>query len=141
MFAELRTEVPASPAALRAEYDRELAAIVESVGLDQAVAETDVNRDDLQTLLDGDSPPISLTDATAIAALDPDQPDAESIEIEACEHLLLGMTTAVLDVERLAIELDLDLDPTEIQQKIERRAPMSFAEFVHIQHTIAEQSP
>ncbi|MFC3957336.1 DUF5791 family protein [Halovivax cerinus] len=141
MFYEQRLDAPSSPEALREEYDEELASIVSSVGLEPSSAETGIDQDVLAALLDGESPSISLESASAIAALASDQPDAETIETEACEHLLLGMTTAVLDVEALAVELQIDLDPTEIQQKIERRAPMTFDEFVHIQYAIAAQSP
>lgn len=141
MFYEQRLDVPETPAQLRAEYDGMLAAILESVGIDSAAAETDVPCDALEVAAAGESPSLSLEDAASIAALDPDEPDAETIEIEACEHLLLGMTTAVLDVESLAAEVPLDLDPKEIQQKLERRAPMTFEEFVHIQHAIASNAP
>lgn len=141
MFYEQRMDVPESPAALKAEYEESLASTIETVGIDRATAETDVDRDRIAALVAGASPSLSLTNAAEIAALDPDEPDAETIEIEASEYLLLGMSTAVLDVETLATELEIDLDPTEIQQKIERRAPMSFAEFVYIQHAIASNSP
>lgn len=141
MFYEQRLDVPETPAQLRAEYDDALASLLESVGMDTAEAATDVPHDTLRAIATGDSPSLSLPDAAAIVALDPDEPDAETIEIEACEHLLLGMSTAVLDVESLAAELSLDLDPKEVQQKLERRAPMTFAEFVHIQHAIASNAP
>ncbi len=42
----------------------------------------------------------------------------------ACEHLLLGMSTAVLDVDAVESDLEIDLAAKEIQQKIERRAPI-----------------
>lgn len=141
MFYEQRLDVPETPAQLRAEYEDSLAAILDAVGLDTATAETDVSRESLEAIGTDESPSLSLSEAAAIAALDPDEPDAETIRIEACEHLLLGMSTAVLDVESLAAEVDLDLDPKEIQQKLERRAPMTFEEFVHVQHAIASNAP
>ena len=141
MFYEQRTEVPQTPMDLREEYDEQLASTVESVGLERATAETDIERATLEALIDGDSPSLSLLDAAAITALKSDEPDAETIQIEACEHLLLGMSTAVLDVETLAMDLPLDLDPKEIQQKLERRAPMTFDEYVHVQHVIASRQP
>lgn len=141
MFYEQRLDVPETPAQLRAEYEDSLAAILDAVGLDTATAETDVSRESLEAIGTDESPSLSLSEAAAIAALDPDEPDAETIQIEACEHLLLGMSTAVLDVESLAAEVDLDLDPKEIQQKLERRASMTFEEFVHVQHAIASNAP
>jgi len=47
----------------------------------------------------------------------------------------------VLDIEALESYIDLDLEAKEIQQKIEGRAPMSFAEFVHVQYVIADGAP
>lgn len=141
MFYEQRLTVPETPAALRAEYDEALAAILNEVGIDSAATETDISPETLEAIGAGESPSISLSEAAAITALDPDEPDAETIEIEACEHQLLGMSTAVLDVESLAAEVALDLDPKEIQQKLERRAPMTYEEFVHIQHAIGSNAP
>lgn len=141
MFYEQRLSVPDAPDALRAEYDAELRAVVDDVGAATAASETEVDRALLDALLDGESPPLSLEDAATIQALGADQPDAETIVVEACEHLLLGMSTAVLDVEALASQPTVELEPKEIQQKIERRAPMSFDEFVTLQYAIADQAP
>lgn len=141
MFYEQRMEVPDSPAALRSEYEDLLARTVERTGTDEAAAATDVDREDLDALVAGESADLSLEEAAEILALQDGEPDAETIVVEACEHLLLGMSTAVLDVEALASHLDTDLEPKEIQQKIERRAPMSFAEFVHLQYAITDRTP
>lgn len=87
-------------------------------------------------MLAGDDPGLSLPDAAALQALADDAPDADTIAEIGCEHLLLGMSSAVMDVDSLARAVDLDLDPKEIQQKLERRAEMSFREYVHLQHAI-----
>ncbi|WP_254769486.1 DUF5791 family protein [Salinilacihabitans rarus] len=139
MFYEQRTTAPDSPADLRAEYETDLAGVLDRVDLSEAVATTGIERERLEALRDGDSPSLSLAEAAAILALDEGEPDAETIETMATEHLLLGMSTAVLDVETVESELDIDLDAKEVQQKIERRAPMSFAEFVHVQYVIADR--
>ena len=141
MFYEQRLTVPDSPAELRAAYDDDLAGIVEAVGLETAAATTDVDREALEALLDGDSPDLAFEDAAALVALADGEPDAETVVEIACDHLLLGMSTAVLDVEAVESELELDLDAKEVQQKIERRAPMSFEEYVHIQHVIVSRMP
>jgi hypothetical protein len=138
MFYEQRMDVDGlSPSDLRSEYEADLADAVESLGVDSAVRETGVDRAALSALADGESPDLSLEEASAVQALADDAPDAETVREMACEHLLLGMTTGVLDVDAVSRELTIDLDPKEIQQKIERRAPMSFEEFVRIQHAIA----
>ncbi|AGB36534.1 DUF5791 family protein [Natronococcus occultus] len=137
MFYEQRTTVPETPADLRAEYDDQLASIVEQRGLEDTADRTDVDPAVLEALLEDGSPDLSLADAAEIQALEDDEPDAETIETMACEHLLLGMTTAVLDVDAVESHLEMELDAKEVQQKIERRAPMSFEEYVHLQHVIA----
>ncbi|WP_138797019.1 DUF5791 family protein [Halostella sp. PRR32] len=138
MFYEQRMDVDGlTPADLRAEYESDLAGVIETAGVDSIEAETAVERATLQALADGESPSLSLEEASAILAFADDAPDAETVREIACEHLLLGMTTGVMDVDAVSRGLTLELDPKEIQQKIERRAPMSFEEFVHIQHVIA----
>ena len=141
MFYEQRTSVPESPAALRSEYDAEFAAVLEGTDLEDAAATTGVDRERLAALVEGDSPELTLEEAAAIQSLGEAEPDQATIVEMACEHLLLGMTTAVLDVDALESELGLDLDAKEIQQKIERRAPMTFEEFVHLQYVIADEMP
>ncbi|WP_265110325.1 DUF5791 family protein [Halosolutus halophilus] len=141
MFYEQRMTVPDSPAALRDEYDRDLAAVVEAHGLDRAADATDVDRDRLAALVEADSPELTLEEAAQIQSLAEGEPDPETIETMATEHLLLGMSTAVLDVDAVESDLAIDMDAKEIQQKIERRAPMDFEEFVHVQYVIADGAP
>ncbi|QFU83320.1 DUF5791 family protein [Natronorubrum aibiense] len=141
MFYEQRMTVPDSPAELRAEYDADLRSVIEQHGPDEVAAATDVDRDSLEALLEGDSPALTLTEAAQILALEDGEPDADEIVTIACEHLLLGMSTAVLDVDAIESHIDIDLEAKEIQQKIEQRAPMSLAEFVHIQYVIADGAP
>ncbi|MWV38893.1 DUF5791 family protein [Natrialba sp. INN-245] len=141
MFYEQRMAVPGSPAELRAEYEGDLEAVVETHGLDTVATETGLDRDVVDALVAGDAPDLSLEDAAEIQSLAEGAPDPETIVTMACEHLLLGMSTAVLDVDAVESELEIDLDPKEIQQKIERRAPMSLEEFVHIQYVIVDNTP
>jgi hypothetical protein len=141
MFYEQRMAVPETPADLRAEYGDQFASIVDRHGVDEATERTDLGRETLEAVRDGESPSLSLEEAAEIQALEEDEPDAETIVTMACEHLLLGMTTAVLDVDAVESHLEIGLDAKEVQQKIERRAPMSFEEFVHLQHVIVGQSP
>lgn len=142
MFHEQRTDVgEASPADLREEYVGDLAAAIEAVGIEAAGDRTGLERETLEAIRDGDPPALDLVDAARVQALAEDAPDADTLVDVACEHLLLGMSTGVLDVETLAGELAIDLDPKEIQQKLERRAPMTLAEYAHLQHAIAREQP
>ncbi len=142
MFHEQRRDVDGlDPADLRAEYDADMAAAVDAVGVAAAADRSGVDRETVEALVADERPALSLDDAAALAALDDDLPDAETVEEIACEHLLLGMSTGVMDVDALAGAVELELDAKEIQQKLERRAPMSFDEFVHLQHAIADRQP
>jgi hypothetical protein len=141
MFYEQRMTVPDSPADLRAEYEGDLATIVDRRGPETVAERTGVDRDRLAALVAGDSSDLSLEEAAEIRSLEDGEPDPETMVTMALEHLLLGMSTAVLDVDAVESRVAIDLDAKEIQQKIEGRAPMSFAEFVHVQYAIADGTP
>lgn len=139
MFYEQRLSVPDTRDSLRTEYDDDLRSALEQAGLEQAETETDVDRSKLEALRDGEAPDLTLEEAAQIQSLEDGEPDPETIVELAGEHLLLGMTTAVVDVDTLAADLDGGLGATEIQQKIERRAPMTFEEYVAIQYAIVDR--
>ncbi|ELY94371.1 hypothetical protein C482_18722 [Natrialba chahannaoensis JCM 10990] len=141
MFYEQRMAVPDSPADLRAEYATDLVAVVGQHDVAAVADETDLDAETVDAL-DADSvADLTLEEAAQIQSMVEGEPDADTIVEIACEHLLLGMTTAVLDVDAVEGELPVDMDAKEIQQKIERRAPMSFGEYVHLQHTIVDSAP
>ncbi|AFZ71911.1 DUF5791 family protein [Natronobacterium gregoryi] len=141
MFHEQRTTVPDSPAQLREEYRSELTATVDDHGLETAVDETGLDRSTLEGVLDGDASDISLEEAAEILALEEGIRDAETVVTMATENLLMGMSTAVMDVDAVESELEIEMDAKEAQQKIERRASMSFEEYVHLQHVIVGNMP
>jgi len=128
-----------TPESLQRAYESTLAEIVEAVGVEDTVAETGIERATVDALVAGESPTLELTDAAAILALDEDRPPADAIAAEARDILLMGMTTAVLDVETLASGVDGELEPKEIQQKIEGRFPMTVAEFALLHQFIAQR--
>lgn len=136
MLHEERTELEAeTPAALAAAYREELAAIVRERGPEAVAERTGIDADAIEALAAGDAPELDLEDAAAIQAMATEL-DAETIYVEACEHLLLGMSMAVLDVETLASEYEGDRSAKAIQQRLERRAPMTLAEFARLEHYI-----
>ncbi|MFC4358748.1 DUF5791 family protein [Halobium salinum] len=133
-------------AALQAAYERELAAVVEAEGLDAVADETGVDRDRLAALdgeradSDTDVGQLTLSEAAAVLAVSDDYPDAEAIVMEVRDHLLLSMTTGVVDVDILAANLDHDLTGQEVQQAIEGRNPMTLAQLAAIQRFLAERN-
>jgi hypothetical protein len=113
--------------AFRERYESELRAVIESVGVETAVTETDLERETVEALQPGESPTVTLSKAASVLTEAGNRPGAETIIAEAREVLLLGMSTAILDVESVASQLDFGLDPKEIQAKIEGRQPMTIA--------------
>ncbi|WP_276271141.1 DUF5791 family protein [Haloarcula litorea] len=129
----LRAEFPdageQSADELLAAYGSVLAATVESVGVDGVSTATGLDRETVAAVADGEVADLTLAEAAAVLATDPDRPDADAVQAEAQDILLMGMTTAVMDVESLASGIDDELEPKEIQQKIEGRHPMTLAEY------------
>lgn len=139
LYDEVEDPGGTSPDRLRDDYVAELAAVVESKGIDAVADESGVDRETVAAIADGDVETIRLSDAAAILATDPDAPDSEGILLEVRDHLLMGMTTAVLDVDTLAAEVEADLDAKQIQQKIEGRSPMTLDEYATLHHLIASR--
>jgi len=128
-----------SPNGLQTAYEGDLRTTVETVGVDTAVADTELNGDTVEAIVDGETDDLTLTEAADIAALDDNAPDAEAIVLETRDHLLMGMTTAVLDVDAVAAELDADLTGQEVQQAVEGRIKMTLPELAAIQSVIEQR--
>lgn len=128
-------------AELRAAYERELAAVVESEGVDAVAESTGVSRERLTALGDGEAASdLTLEEAAAVLAVSEEYPDSEAVVMEVRDHLLLSMTTGVVDVDTLAANVDLDLTGQEVQQAIEGRNPMTLAQLAAIQGFLAERN-
>ena len=125
-----------TPSALRAAYEAALRSTIEAVGPETVDAETDVEADRIEALAAGDSPGFTVEEAAAVLAVDPEEPDAEAIVFELRDHLLMGMTTGVLDVDTIAANVEIDLTGQEIQQAIEGRTPMTLDQLAAIQSVI-----
>ncbi len=136
----LRGEFPTageqSPEALRAAYDDHLATVIDAVGIETVAERTGVDTNVLRAVGADEAPELALSEAAAVLATAPDRPDADTIAVEARDILLMGMTTAVLDVEALASEVDDELEPKEIQQKVEGRFPVTLDEYALLHSTI-----
>ena len=139
----LRSEFPdageQSPETLLGAYEAVLTETVESVGRESVVEATGLDPQMVAAVADGSAADLSLEEAAAVLATDPDRRDAEAIQADAQDILLLGMTTAVLDVEALASGLNSQLEPKEIQQKIEGRYPMTLREYAMLHSHIAQR--
>jgi len=128
-----------SPSELRAAYDELLAETIEVVGIEAVSAQTDIDQNTLEAIVAGEAPELTLAEATEILATDEELPDSESIEAEARDILLMGMSIAVLDVETLASGIDDQLEAKEIQQKAEGRYPLPLDEYALLHSYIESQ--
>jgi hypothetical protein len=126
-----------SPPELRAEYDALLQSVVGTVGVDRVVAETDLSRESVAAIAAGESVDLTVTEAAAILGLSDEVPDAEVVVLELRDHLLMGMTTGVLDVDTISAEIDADLTGQEVQQALEGRTEMTLDELSAIHRFIA----
>jgi len=125
-----------SPRQLHDAYEAELRAVVDAHGAEAVADETGLSVETVAALADGESPTLTLTEAASILAVDSNL-DAEGIVQEVRDHLLMGMTTGVLDVDTIASNVDLDLSGQEVQQAIEGRNRMTLAELAAIHTYVA----
>jgi hypothetical protein len=128
-----------SPAELRAAYETRLREVVTARGVDAVATDARVDADRLAALADGDDADVELTveEAAAVLALADGVPDADAVVYELRDHLLMGMTTGVLDVDTLAADIDADMTGQEVQQAIEGRIPMTLTQLAQLQRAIA----
>jgi len=105
--------------------------VADATGLDGAVVDAIVDAD-VETV-----GRMHLTEVASILALVDDR-DADAIVADARDELLLAMSSAVTDVERLAAGMDIDLDPKEIQAKLEGRYPMRLREYAALRTELVE---
>jgi len=137
LYEDLEDPESVTAAELRRRYERAVADAARTVGLDRAAEAAGVDRATLESLADGESPDLTVEQAAAVLGLAEDNPDADAIVAEVRDGLMLGMSTAVLDVDALATDLDNDLEPRTLQQKIEGRQPMTLREYARIRHVVA----
>ena len=124
---------------LRAAYERLLQGVIETHGRSTVSAAADVDEDRLAALGTESGGRLTVEEAMAILAVDADR-DAETLTLELQDHLLMGMTTGVLDVDTLASETDLDLSGQEVQQSLEGRRATTLDELAAIHRVIAARN-
>ncbi|ERG90387.1 MAG: hypothetical protein J07HQW1_00408 [Haloquadratum walsbyi J07HQW1] len=136
-----------TPDALCAAYEKQLHDVITDVGVETIIQETDVDTKTIETLANIDpdtdtpvTPDLRTEDAAAILAAHQTRPDAESIIFELRDHLLMSMTTTVVDVDIIASNVDLDLSGQEVQQALEGRAAMTLAQLAAIQRFLAARN-
>ncbi|MFB6129708.1 MAG: DUF5791 family protein [Salinigranum sp.] len=129
-----------TPAALCEAYEAEVRDVVAAGGVEAVADAAGVDEDRLAALADGGSPTLSLSEAAAVLATQKGAPDDETIVREVRDHLLMAMTTGVVDVDTVASNVDLDLSGQEIQQAIEGRVELTLAELAAIHRFVASRN-
>ncbi len=119
-------------------YRVELASALSEVGHERAISETDLSAAEVDAIEVGDHEVVAaITLADAVELLGLVGRDPQDLQTAVRDELLLAMTTAVMDVDRLAATLEADLDPTEIQAKVEGRHPMTLGEYAALRAALA----
>ncbi|MFC7324712.1 DUF5791 family protein [Halorubrum rutilum] len=121
--------------ALLAAFESLVSEAVAEAGRGRVGDETDVDEAAIEAAADGDAAGLSVTDAAAIVAVTADR-DADAVVAELRDHLLMGMATAVLDVDTLAAGIDADLTGQEVQQALEGRAGMTLGQLAEVMAVI-----
>lgn len=121
---------------LRTSYEDRLRETIEALGPGTVASDGGVARETVDALAAGEAVTVTLEEAAAILALEAETPDADAIQAEALDALMMGMSMAVVDVETLSSDVGAELEPKEIQQMIEGRFPVSLAEYARIHHAI-----
>ena len=125
-----------TPCELLAAYRRELSSVVDAIGIETVAAESGVDRATLAALRDDDPADLSVEEAAAILATADQYPGADAVVFELRDHLLMGMSSAVLDVDALAGEIEADLTGQEVQQALEGRTRFTLEQLAEIQAAI-----
>ncbi len=122
-------------AALLSAFEALLSEAVAEAGRERMRDETDADEASIEAAAAGDASGVSVTDAAAIVAVTADR-DADAVVAELRDHLLMGMATAVLDVDTLAAAIDADLTGQEVQQALEGRAGMTVGQLAEVMAVI-----
>ena len=117
-------------------YEAELRGVIEEHGIAEVTEASGTDESTLRALADGKSPELTLEEASAVMAVAEGTADAETIATVSRDALLMGMTTAVLDVEAVESGIGGRLEAREIQSKIEGRFPLTLEEFALLQQYI-----
>ena len=120
-------------------YEAELVWVIEEHGVVEVAEASEVDESTLRALESGDSPELNLEEASAVMAVAEGTADAETIATVSRDALLMGMTTAVLDVEAVESGIGGRLEAREIQSKIEGRFPLTLGEFALLQQYIESE--
>lgn len=126
-----------TPESLLSRYEERLRSVVGSAGARRVVEATDVDEAVVDAVERGDAAALDLRDVAAVLSVEDGAPSADEAMTAVRDHLLLEMSAGMLTVDRVAAALDGDVDPREVQGKVEGRLPMTLAEYARLHHAVA----
>jgi len=127
-------------AMLLASFETLMDEAVAEVGRDRIAEEAGIDETAIDAAVDGDAADLRLEEGAAIVAAPTDR-DGDTVVAEVRDHLLMGMATAVLDVDAIAAAIDADLTGQEVQQTLEGRAAMTLGQLAEIMAVIERRKP
>ena len=117
---------------LLAAFEAMVTEAASTVGVDRLVDEVGLTEADAAAVREGDVDGMALADAATVLAAAESGRDADAMVAEVRDHLLMGMATAVLDVDSVAVKIDADLTGQEVQQALEGRTAMTLGQLAEI---------
>lgn len=118
-------------AVLLASFGTLVSEAAEEAGRSTLLDEAGLSEATAAAAIDGDVAGVTVADGAAVLALTTDR-EADEIVAELRDHLLIGMATAVLDVDTIAASIDADLTGQEVQQALEGRTAMTLGQLAEI---------
>lgn len=122
-------------ASLLAAFETMVGEAASEAGRDAVVDEAGVSESVVNAVHNGEIGEVTVADGAAVLALTRDR-DPDQMVAELRDHLLIGMATAVLDVDTLAAGIDADLTGQEVQQALEGRTAMTLGQLAEIMAVI-----
>jgi len=122
-------------ASLLAAFETMVSEAASEVGRGVLTDEAELSEGVADAVVDGDAANVTVADAAAVLAVTRER-DADTMVAELRDHLLIGMATAVLDVDTLAVEIAADLTGQEVQQALEGRTAMTLGQLAEIMAVI-----
>ncbi|WP_418283866.1 DUF5791 family protein [Halorubrum sp. DTA46] len=129
------TDDAVTAAALLASFEAMVREAASDAGRDRITEETSLSERDVKAAVNGGMAELTVTDGAAVLALTADR-DPDGVVAELRDHLLIGMATAVLDVDTIAASIDADLTGQEVQQALEGRTAMTLGQLAEIMAVI-----
>ncbi|MFB6244235.1 MAG: DUF5791 family protein [Halobaculum sp.] len=127
-----------TPDEVQSAYADRLAAVVDEHGVETVAEESGLDESTVAQFSDGEVGDATLSDAAAVFAVDGH--DAAAVTSEIRDDLMMGLSTAILDVDTVAVEIDSDLDGKDVRQALEGQIRLRLDELAEIQALIRSRS-